>query len=270
MPPRTSGQSKRCASVARTMPNAEVSGADSATIEWAAMPVNNARAAASRKTSRGSIVAGASDGSPNRASRSGWRGNRTGGPRTWSARRSHSRASGPSSPAHAGPSRPSPSTVASSEWWRSTARSGRSRCAKATGGCTHSTPWRARSTDRKKGDPAASGTTVLHRSWRKPGSVSSLVRIPPPNVSAASMTCTDRPARASSIAAASPFGPEPTTTASRPREREPGPVTPVGRSVAATSGRVLAASRSSSPPRPCDGCSGHDATGDGCRHTGAR
>jgi len=44
--------------------------------------------------------------------------------------------------------------------------------------------------------------------------VSSAERQPPPIVSFASTTVTERPFRASSIAAESPFGPLPTTTAS--------------------------------------------------------
>src|ERR687898_1490226 len=60
-------------------------------------------------------------------------------------------------------------------------------------------------------------------SWMNPGSVSSADRQPPPMVAPASMTWTDRPARASVIAAASPFGPAPMITASndsgiRPRD----------------------------------------------------
>src|SRR5437867_6408394 len=51
-------------------------------------------------------------------------------------------------------------------------------------------------------------------SWTKPGSVSSAERAPPPSVSRASKTQTEQPARASSIPAASPFGPDPTMTAS--------------------------------------------------------
>ncbi len=51
-------------------------------------------------------------------------------------------------------------------------------------------------------------------SWTKPGSVSSALRVPPPTVSAASTTSTERPASASVTAADSPFGPAPTTTAS--------------------------------------------------------
>src|SRR3982751_6176894 len=48
----------------------------------------------------------------------------------------------------------------------------------------------------------------------KPGSVRSSLRAPPPTVSAASMRSTEWPSRASSIAAARPFGPPPTTMAS--------------------------------------------------------
>src|SRR5918995_2330589 len=51
-------------------------------------------------------------------------------------------------------------------------------------------------------------------SWTKPGGVSPAERVPPPTVSSASNTITERPLRASSTAAAKPFGPEPTTTAS--------------------------------------------------------
>ena len=51
-------------------------------------------------------------------------------------------------------------------------------------------------------------------SCMKPGSVSSALRVPPPTVSDASTTSTDRPACASVTAADKPFGPPPTTTAS--------------------------------------------------------
>ena len=51
-------------------------------------------------------------------------------------------------------------------------------------------------------------------SWRNPGSVSSLVRVPPPGVSLASSTVTEAPAAARVMAAVRPLGPEPTTTAS--------------------------------------------------------
>src|SRR3954454_22141931 len=48
----------------------------------------------------------------------------------------------------------------------------------------------------------------------QPGNVTSAERSPPPSVSAASRRTTERPARAIVIAAASPLGPAPTTTAS--------------------------------------------------------
>src|SRR5438132_1695642 len=51
-------------------------------------------------------------------------------------------------------------------------------------------------------------------SCTNPGRVSSAERTPPPITSDASITCTDRPARARVMAAARPFGPAPTTTAS--------------------------------------------------------
>jgi hypothetical protein len=47
-----------------------------------------------------------------------------------------------------------------------------------------------------------------------PGRVSSAERAPPPTVSAASKTITDRPALAKVMAAANPLGPDPTTTPS--------------------------------------------------------
>src|SRR5262245_1198795 len=51
-------------------------------------------------------------------------------------------------------------------------------------------------------------------SWTKPGSVSSSDRMPPPTVSFLSNTQTERPARANSIPAARPLGPDPMTVAS--------------------------------------------------------
>jgi hypothetical protein len=62
--------------------------------------------------------------------------------------------------------------------------------------------------DRQRMDRRAD---VVH----EPGSVSSAERRPPPASSAASCTSTARPARASSIAATRPFGPDPITTARR-------------------------------------------------------
>ena len=65
----------------------------------------------------------------------------------------------------------------------------------------------------KNGDPDAIGWTAEHSSCRTPGTVSSLVRVPPPIVSSASSTVTSTPSVASAAAQASPFGPEPTTMA---------------------------------------------------------
>ncbi len=67
---------------------------------------------------------------------------------------------------------------------------------------------------RKNPDASAIGCPAEQMSWWKPGSVSSAVRLPPPIVSARSCTSTRRPARAIVTAAASPFGPDPTTIAS--------------------------------------------------------
>ena len=70
---------------------------------------------------------------------------------------------------------------------------------------------------RRNGEPRPSGWIAEQTSWRNPGSVSASVRAPPPIVDAASSTRTERPACAMAIAAASPFGPEPTTIASTSR-----------------------------------------------------
>src|SRR3954468_16014204 len=80
-------------------------------------------------------------------------------------------------------------------------------------------------------------------SCTKPGKVSSAERLPPPIVSRASTTSTERPARASVIAAARPFGPAPTTIASR------GPLpTSVIAAVAAATDWTAAASPPSADP----------------------
>jgi hypothetical protein len=76
------------------------------------------------------------------------------------------------------------------------------------------TPRAVRSKRWKKDEARASGCAAEQTSCRKPGSVSSSVRHPPPIVGAPSITCTRSPAAASVTAAASPFGPLPTMTAS--------------------------------------------------------
>ena len=87
-------------------------------------------------------------------------------------------------------------------------------CASGASGSIHASPSRARSSERMNGDAAPMGWKAEQTSWTKPGRVSSAERHPPPIVSFASYTVTERPLRASSIAAASPFGPAPTTIAS--------------------------------------------------------
>ena len=64
------------------------------------------------------------------------------------------------------------------------------------------------------GEAAAAGYTAENVSWRKPGSVSSCVATAPPARSQDSSTSTRQPERAIVIAAARPFGPDPTTSAS--------------------------------------------------------
>src|SRR3954471_11170098 len=93
------------------------------------------------------------------------------------------------------------------------ARPSGSGCAEHASGCTHSSPNRSSGMAANTGEAAAAGYTDEKVSCWKPGSVSGSVRTAPPGVSAASSTVTDRPARASRMAAASPFGPAPITTA---------------------------------------------------------
>ena len=79
----------------------------------------------------------------------------------------------------------------------------------ATPGRAGPAAWR-----RRRASRCRAGATAEQGSWRKPGRVSSSVRAPPPTVSMASNTATEKPRRASSTAAVSPLGPAPTTTAS--------------------------------------------------------
>ena len=89
--------------------------------------------------------------------------------------------------------------------------------------CAARAGWRSA----KNGEIRPKTWIELQTSWTKPGSVSSAERDPPPGSSAASRTVTRRPARASVIAAASPFGPEPTTTASTASRASARPAPPV-------------------------------------------
>jgi hypothetical protein len=81
---------------------------------------------------------------------------------------------------------------------------------RAAGGSTHGTSSAAQ---RKKGESRPIGWIAEHRSCRKPGSVSSAVRTPPPIASAASKTSTREPCPLQRERAREPFGPEPTTIA---------------------------------------------------------
>ena len=65
----------------------------------------------------------------------------------------------------------------------------------------------------KNGEPAANGCTAEPKSCRNPGSVSGKVRAAPPGSASASKTSTRSPACASTMAAASPLGPDPITHA---------------------------------------------------------
>ena len=65
--------------------------------------------------------------------------------------------------------------------------------ARSTSGQRHSRPCRSRSSECRNGEPTAIGCTAEQWSWSSPGTVSSLVRVPPPIVSAASSTVTPTP-----------------------------------------------------------------------------
>ena len=95
-----------------------------------------------------------------------------------------------------------------------TARPPSSGCANSTCGRANRTPRASRSKRWKNGEASASGCTAEQTSCRNPGRVSSSVRQPPPMAGSPSITWTARPAAASVTAAASPFGPLPTITAS--------------------------------------------------------
>ena len=93
-------------------------------------------------------------------------------------------------------------------------RSGVRGWARGIPACANARPSRARSTAANAGEAVASGCAVEQMSCRNPGSVTSSVRNPPPGWDAASRTSTRQPTCARATAANSPFGPDPTTTAS--------------------------------------------------------
>ena len=177
------------------MPTAELSGAASGLKEWAATPPNSARASA-LGSARASSVAGLSARRPKPASASGWRGRccdrpqdvlaeRVEAPGRW-VRRGASRRR---------PAGPRPAAVASIERCIATARPPPSGCARSTSGQAHSRPWRSRPSSRKAGEETPIGCEAEQSSCSRPGRVSSLLRVPPPIVGAASITVTLTPRR---------------------------------------------------------------------------
>src|SRR5690348_14496802 len=110
--------------------------------------------------------------------------------------------------------------------------------AMGAGGWIIRSPRRSRPRPRMKGELTASGWIAEQTSWWKPGRVRSAVRQPPPGVSEASSTSTERPARARVMAAASPLGPAPTTTASSGAAAVAGPASGANVDGLALAGRI--------------------------------
>ena len=179
LPPATTGQPTAWAVRASRVPKALVSGAVS-DIEWAPTPASSALAS-SDSNRRTSHCMGIRPGRPNRARATGWLGNR--------AERSqhlvgdglavpHQRLHQPPVGGPVGPERrpPSPRGTGtqpprwSRRWAGRTAPSGWQRASRRPS----KAGWR------KNGDTSTIGWTAEHTSWRKPGTVRSSVRHPPP------------------------------------------------------------------------------------------
>ena len=153
-------------------------------------------------------VAGARAGRPKRVSTRGCLGTRTSGPVTMGASSSQRSATPPIQRRYEAASSPRPSAVSSIDRWR-TARGRRPEGGRAgvPGATTAARDARGGAATGRA--TRAEGWMAEHTSCRKPGTVSSALRVPPPMVSAASRTTTERPASASVTAADSPFGPAP-------------------------------------------------------------
>src|SRR6185312_15036394 len=177
------------------------------------MPANNARPAGVENLLRASCAAGWIALSPNRASTNGCAGIRS-GPRIAGSSCGHALTTPPSSRRYAARSAPSCAAVSSTDFATVAAVPSSSGCASISGGVIQRNPCASSGKVRKNGDAIASGWTAEQMSWTNPGKVSSAERTPPPIVGSASSTSTFRPARAISIAAARPFGPDPITIAS--------------------------------------------------------
>ncbi len=121
---------------------------------------------------------------------------------------------GPKARFQAAPASPNPAAVSSIERRIVAALPSSKGCERSISGQAHSRPCRSSASGSRAGEPIASACTAEHSSWSRPGRVSSLVRVPPPISSAASITVTPTPRVASVAAQARPFGPAPTTTAS--------------------------------------------------------
>ncbi|CAM5491494.1 hypothetical protein SHIRM173S_00398 [Streptomyces hirsutus] len=214
-PPRATGQPRACAARAKTRPMAPVAKPPRGAITWATSPANRALARSSWKR-RISQVEGWSPTRPKRARPSGSRGSAVSGRdmksrarvshrgrKGWTRRRYAPASRGPKEAAVSPTDRDSTAAVPSRKGW-----------AMGRSACSHSRPWRSSGRARKAGELMPSGWAAEHGSCRKPGRVSSSVRAPPPTVPLASNNATEKPRRASSTAAVSPFGPAPTTTTS--------------------------------------------------------
>src|SRR5581483_8629817 len=226
-PPRGNGHPTLCASVSSASANPALGRVSSGSIECAAFPANTARARLPSKAPRATDSAEPSTARSDRTepptpssrnSRNGAYGSSGNGERSTGSTARHPSASEPTSRRYGAASRPSCDAVSSRLRVTSTASSSSNGCATHAGDSSHST---SRSSSLKQADERPSGWIAEQTSWRKPGSVSSSVRMPPPIVGSASWTRTSSPARARVIAAARPFGPDPTTTALRDAKQLP-------------------------------------------------
>ena len=216
-PPSATGHSSTCPVRQNTSPTAAVRLRSRGRIECAAQPAKSARARSPRKRPRARPVAERIAARPKRSMRSGCLGIRS-GPRMSSRRPCGSREQGREEAlvgARVGAERARRLGERPAQQHRGLDRRADGPRTREAGPSAARAP-RAASV-RKKGERIPIGWHAEHTSWRNPGSVSSLVRVPPPGSSRPSSTTTDAPSRASATAAASPFGPEPTTTASASR-----------------------------------------------------
>ncbi len=213
LPPRTTGQPPACALTLRNSPNAAVTGASSGSIACEHSPAMRAFPSGVEKR----LAKCTADGRPlrpNRAIVRGLRGGDRSGASTDAARPSESLTSAVNRRRYVGPSTPSDAAVCSTDPSTLAAAPPSNGWAIATSGFNSVTASRTSGNARKNGEIATIDWMVEQTSCRKPGSVSSSVRHPPPGVEAPSKTSTESPACASVRAAASPFGPDPTMIAS--------------------------------------------------------